>query len=61
MARMIRKQVRIDPSSERFLKERSRQLGITESEIVRRALKHAAREASVERSMKSDDDKPTGE
>jgi hypothetical protein len=35
---MIRKQVYIQPRHERMLKRRARQLGVTESEIIRAAL-----------------------
>ena len=42
MAQMIRKQIYIDADNERFLKERSSELGITEAEVVRQALAEAA-------------------
>lgn len=35
---MIRKQVYIEPHQERLLKERARQLGVTEAELIRRSL-----------------------
>jgi hypothetical protein len=35
---MIRKQIYIDADSERFLKQRSKELGVTEAEVVRQAL-----------------------
>lgn len=41
MAQMIRKQIYIDADNERFLKERSSELGITEAEVVRQALAEA--------------------
>ncbi len=48
MAQMIRKQVYIDAENERFLKERARQLGITEAEVVRQALADAERQVKNE-------------
>ncbi len=45
MAQMIRKQIYIDADNERFLKERSHELGITEAEVVRQALAEAERQA----------------
>ncbi len=38
MSRMIRKQVYITPEQEAFLKRRSRELGVTEAELIRRAI-----------------------
>lgn len=35
---MIRKQVYIEPHQERLLKERARQLDVTEAELIRRSL-----------------------
>jgi hypothetical protein len=35
---MIRKQVYIEPQQERLLKERARQLHVTEAELIRRSL-----------------------
>jgi len=35
---MIRKQVYIEPHQERLLKERARQLNVTEAELIRRSL-----------------------
>jgi hypothetical protein len=48
MAQMIRKQIYIDADHERFLKERSSELGITEAEVVRLALAEAERQAVAE-------------
>jgi hypothetical protein len=50
MAQMIRKQIYIDADSERYLKKRSRELGVTEAEVVRQALvAQAERDGSDER------------
>ena len=38
MAQMIRKQVYIEPMQDTILKKRSRMLGITEAEVIRRAI-----------------------
>ena len=38
MARMIRKQLYIEPAQERVLKRRARELGVTEAELLRRSL-----------------------
>lgn len=38
MAGMIRKQVYIKPQQELLLKQRARQLGVTEAEIIRNAI-----------------------
>ncbi|PXF58575.1 MAG: hypothetical protein C4B58_06140 [Deltaproteobacteria bacterium] len=38
MAQMIRKQVYIEPMQDTVLKKRSRMLGITEAEVIRRAI-----------------------
>jgi len=35
---MIRKQVYIEPSQERFLKRRAAELGVTEAELIRQAI-----------------------
>ena len=37
---MVRKQVYIEPLQERMLKRRAKQLGVTEAEIIRKALDH---------------------
>lgn len=41
---MIRKQLYIDEEHERLLKERSRELGVSEAELVRRALDRLLRD-----------------
>jgi hypothetical protein len=38
MAQMIRKQVYIEPMQDTILKKRARMLGITEAEVIRRAI-----------------------
>jgi hypothetical protein len=38
MAAMVRKQVDIRPDQERFLKNRARQLGIAEADLIRQAV-----------------------
>ena len=38
MAQMIRKQVYIEPLQDAILKKRARMLGITEAEVIRRAI-----------------------
>lgn len=38
MAQMIRKQMYIEPMQDTVLKKRSRMLGITEAEVIRRAI-----------------------
>lgn len=38
MARMIRKQVYIDPRQERLLKRRARELRVTEAELIRQGI-----------------------
>ena len=40
---MVRKQVYIEPSQEDFLKNRARELGVAEAELVRRAIDTLAR------------------
>ena len=42
MARMIRKQVYIEPEQEELLKRRSRELGISEAELIRRGIEQVA-------------------
>jgi len=51
MVGMIPKQVRIDVTIDRFLKQRAIELGVSESEIVRRALTAAAQDADRERNL----------
>jgi hypothetical protein len=36
--RMIRKQVYIEPRQDRLLKERAKQLGVTEAEVIRQSI-----------------------
>ncbi|HYI17004.1 MAG TPA: hypothetical protein VEX37_16520 [Thermomicrobiales bacterium] len=48
MAQMIRKQIYIDADHERFLKQRSIELGVTEAEVVRQAIDGAERQALAE-------------
>jgi hypothetical protein len=43
MPAMVRKQVYIDPVQDRLLKRRARELGVTEAEIIRRAIDQFAR------------------
>ena len=42
MSRMIRKQVYIEPRQEELLKRRSRELGISEAELIRRGIDQIA-------------------
>ena len=53
MAQMIRKQIYIDADDERFLKERSSELGITEAEVVRQALAGAKEKARSDESIQA--------
>ena len=53
MAQMIRKQIYIDADNERYLKERSKELGITEAEVVRQALAMAAEQAGADRRLEA--------
>ncbi len=43
MAKMIRKQVYIEPEQEEMLKRRSRELGVSEAELIRRGIEEVAR------------------
>jgi hypothetical protein len=43
MARMIRKQVYIEPEQEDLLKRRSRELGVSEAALIRRGIDEVAR------------------
>ncbi|HLF09182.1 MAG TPA: ribbon-helix-helix domain-containing protein [Dehalococcoidia bacterium] len=43
MAKMIRKQVYIEPEQEVMLKRRSRELGVSEAELIRRGIEEVAR------------------
>ncbi len=38
MGRMVRKQVYIEPAQEELLKRRARELGVTESDLIRRGI-----------------------
>jgi hypothetical protein len=40
---MVRKQVYIHPAQERFLKQRAKELGVTEAELIRSAIDTLAR------------------
>ncbi len=42
MSRMIRKQVYVEPRQEEILKRRSTELGISEAELIRRAIEQVA-------------------
>ena len=43
MSRMARKQVYIEPEQRKLLKQRARELGVTESEVIRRGIKQELR------------------
>lgn len=45
MARMIRKQVYIEPAQEALLKRRSKELGVSEAALIRRGIDQAAQGA----------------
>jgi predicted ATP-grasp superfamily ATP-dependent carboligase len=45
MTRMVRKQVYITPEDDELLKRRARELEVTESEVIRRAIEQAVRTA----------------
>jgi len=51
MSRMVRKQIVIEPDQERALEQRARELGISQSELVRRAIDEmlAAHEQELEK------------
>jgi hypothetical protein len=46
MARMIRKQVYIEPGQEDLLKRRARELGVSEAALIRRGIDEVARGGS---------------
>ena len=46
MARMIRKQVYIEPGQEELLKRRSRELGVSEATLIRRGIEEVAHRSS---------------
>jgi hypothetical protein len=43
MSRMVRKQVYIEPEQEKLLKRRAQELGVTESDIIRRGIEQVGR------------------
>lgn len=43
MSRMVRKQVYIEPRQDELLKRRAKELGVTEAELIRRAIDQAMR------------------
>lgn len=43
MARMVRKQIYIEPEQDRLLKRRARELGVTESDLIRGGIDQVAR------------------
>jgi hypothetical protein len=45
---MIPKQIRISANTNRFLKQRARELGVSESSVVRQALDSAAKHVASE-------------
>ena len=45
MSRMIRKQIYLDPAQDALLKQRARELGVSEAELIRRCLDAMARQA----------------
>jgi hypothetical protein len=42
MSRMVRKQVYIEPRQDEMLKRRARELGVSEAELIRRAIEEAS-------------------
>ena len=56
MAQMIRKQIYLDADSERFLKQRSQELGVTEAEVVRQALASEAERATSDQRLRALED-----
>ena len=47
MARMIRKQVYIEPRQDRLLKERAKRYKVTEAELIRRSIDQALASGAV--------------
>lgn len=45
MARMVRKQIYIEPEQEQLLKRRARELGVAEAELIRRGIDQMSRVA----------------
>lgn len=43
MGRMVRKQVYLEPEQDRLLKRRSKELGVTESDLIRQSIEQLAR------------------
>lgn len=43
MGRMVRKQIYIEPEQDALLKRRAAELGVTESELIRRGIEQVAR------------------
>jgi hypothetical protein len=43
MSRMVRKQIYIEPEQEKILKRRARELGVTESDVIRRGIEQVGR------------------
>ena len=41
MARMVRKQIYLDPAQDRALKEQAKSLGVSEAELIRRRISQA--------------------
>ncbi len=52
MARMVRKQIVIDPETERALAERARVLGVSQSALIRQAIDRVLEETDREYRMK---------
>src|SRR5687767_14363651 len=46
VARMVRKQVYIEPEHDALLKRKARELGVTDSDLIRRGIEQIARTAS---------------
>jgi hypothetical protein len=53
---MIRKQIYIDAGNERFLKQRALELGVTEAEVVRKALTAAEERAVSDKRLEALED-----
>jgi len=43
MSRMVRKQVYIQPEQEKLLKRRARELGVSQSDVIRRGIEQVGR------------------
>jgi len=46
MSRMVRKQVYIQPEQEKLLKRRAKELGVTESDVIRRGIEQVGHGAT---------------